>query len=53
MGYPAQPGLPGGTVGYPAQPGLTWRNRRLPSPTRNNLFLHLEFKPTIRAKKGI
>ena len=33
--------LPGGTVGYPAQPGLTsgstWRNRRLPSPTRINL----------------
>ncbi len=23
--------------GYPAQPGLTWRNRRLPSPTRINL----------------
>ncbi len=31
--------LPGETVGYPAQPGLTWRNRRLPSPTRINLFL--------------
>jgi hypothetical protein len=29
--------LPGGTVGYPAQPGLTWRNPRLPSPTRINL----------------
>ncbi len=28
---------PGWTVGYPAQPGLTWRNRRLPSPTRINL----------------
>ena len=23
--------------GYPAQPKLTWRNRRLPSPTRINL----------------
>ncbi len=23
--------------GYPAQPGFTWRNRRLPSPTRINL----------------
>ncbi len=31
--------LPGGIVGYPAQPGLTWRNRRLPSPTRICLFL--------------
>jgi hypothetical protein len=29
--------LPGGTVGYPAQPGITWRNHRLPSPTRINL----------------
>ncbi len=29
--------LPGGTVGYPAQPGSTWRNHRLPSPTRINL----------------
>jgi hypothetical protein len=28
---------PGGTVGYQAQPGLTWRNRRLPSPTRITL----------------
>ncbi len=28
---------PGGTVGYPAQPGLTWRNHKLPSPTRINL----------------
>ncbi len=31
--------LPGETVGYPAQPGLTWRNHRLPSPTRISLFL--------------
>jgi hypothetical protein len=23
--------------GYPAQPGLTWRDRRLPNPTRINL----------------
>ncbi len=23
--------------GWPAQPGITWRNRRLPSPTRINL----------------
>ncbi len=29
--------LPGGTVGFPAQPGSTWRNHRLPSPTRINL----------------
>ncbi len=31
------PHKPGGTVCYPVQPGLTWRNRRLPSPTRINL----------------
>ncbi len=39
--------LPGGTVGYPAQPGLTWRNRRLPSPTRINSSLHLSFCPSV------
>jgi hypothetical protein len=44
VGYSARPlvvceneCLPGGTVGYPAQTGLTWRNHRLPSPTRINL----------------
>ncbi len=44
---------PGGTIGYPAQPGLTWRNRRLPSPTKINLFLHLSFCLCVRAKRGI
>ncbi len=45
--------LPGGTVGYPGQPGLIWRKRRLPSPSRINLFLCLSFCPSIRAKRGI
>ncbi len=45
---------PGGTVGYPAQPGITWRNRRLPSPTRINLVsVRPSFCPSVRAKKGI
>ncbi len=39
--------VPGGTVGYPAQPGLTWKNHRLPSPTRINLFLCLSFRPWV------
>ncbi len=32
---------------------LTWRNRRLPSPTRINLFLCLSFCPSVRAKRGM
>ncbi len=32
---------------------LTWRNHRLPSPTRINLFLRLSFCLSVRAKKGI
>ncbi len=32
---------------------LTWRNRRLPSPTRINLSLLLSFCPSVRAKRGI
>ena len=32
---------------------LTWRNRRLPSPTRINLFLCLSFHLSVRAKRGI
>ncbi len=38
--------IPGGTVGYPAQPGLTWRNRRLPSPTRLTWRNHRLPSPT-------
>jgi hypothetical protein len=34
-------------------PRLTWRNRRLPSPTRIYLFLRPSFCPSIRAKRGI
>jgi hypothetical protein len=33
--------------------GLTWRNRRLPSPTRINSSLRLWFYPSVRAKRGI
>jgi hypothetical protein len=32
---------------------FTWRNRRLPSPTRINSFLRLSFCPSVRAKRGI
>ncbi len=35
------------------QPGLTWRNRRLPSPTRINSSLCLSFCPSVRVKRGI
>jgi hypothetical protein len=32
---------------------LTWRNRRLPSPTRINLFLCQSFCLSVRTKRGI
>ncbi len=32
---------------------FTWRNRRLPSPTRINSFLCQLFHPSVRAKRGI
>jgi hypothetical protein len=32
---------------------LTWRNHRLPSPTRINLFLRQSFCLCVRAKRGI
>ncbi len=40
-------------IRLPSPTGLTWRNHRLPSPTRINLFLRLWLQPSVRAKRGI